>query len=103
HTAPALHADPLSLHDALPIVPRAEGRTLYHRHARQGQRVLHFAHAPATAGYRPGLRSAVPGQFHAGHLRDIAPVEPRTRNRGVVDRKSTRLNSSHVKTSYAVF
>src|SRR3989442_11656323 len=29
--------------------------------------------------------------------------DPQVRNRGTIDRKSTRLNSSHVRISYAVF
>src|SRR5690606_42147770 len=37
-------------------------------------------------------------------LREPAPgPRPRRRQRGERDRKSTRLNSSHVKSSYAVF
>src|SRR5690606_41756505 len=33
----------------------------------------------------------------------VSEVEPFSLNCGVEDRKSTRLNSSHVKTSYAAF
>src|SRR5690606_40591816 len=36
--------------------------------------------------------------FHDATLREVARRDPRT-----LDRKSTRLNSSHVKISYAVF
>src|SRR5690606_41335264 len=37
---------------------------------------------------------------HAVHRVTLAPPRPQIKHR---DRKSTRLNSSHVKTSYAVF
>src|SRR5690606_41015183 len=44
---------------------------------------------------------------HAGHTGPVADPGQRHRERGgaeaVGDRKSTRLNSSHVKISYAVF
>src|SRR5690349_24115953 len=69
---------PLSLHDALPISRRAAPT----------------AHVP---GSRRGRASAAgnPGR-PAGAPRPSAP--PRSG-----DRKSTRLNSSHVEISYAVF
>src|SRR5690349_23378968 len=77
---------PLSLHDALPIsrrrAPRAEAR----RHA-----------APRRAGFRAALQP------------DAQPLDPAQRrllaDDAVLrrDRKSTRLNSSHVEISYAVF
>src|SRR5690606_39711603 len=85
----------LSLHDALPIcvrravrksVLRAEGR----RHVREvpdlegGRRVRHGT-----------LRTGEPG-VRRQEVRQT-PAEGRG------DRKSTRLNSSHVKISYAVF
>src|SRR5690606_41894436 len=50
--------------------------------------------AAVPGGRQPGLRR----DRHAEHG---ASVEPGARAAG--DRKSTRLNSSHVKTSYAVF
>src|SRR5437899_5663711 len=65
----------LSLHDALPISPR---------HPR-----FPAPHTPSTA--RPGstrFRATPPG---------------RVARRGNTDRKSTRLNSSHLGISYAVF
>src|SRR5690349_23656578 len=72
----------LSLHDALPISLRRERRSGYA--ARREGRLL-----------RLGLvrdPRLLPRSFAAG------------RNpRGVGDRKSTRLNSSHVEISYAVF
>src|SRR5439155_15086320 len=66
----------LSLHDALPIFRR--GRS---RRGRAGQ-----------AGAGPGKRDYA-----------IIVLVTRLGLRGVEDRKSTRLNSSHVAISYAVF
>src|SRR5690606_41715371 len=74
----------LSLHDALPICsavgPHGAAARRLHRRAR-----------PRTPGRRPGH---LVGSVSAGTVRQ--PFE-----RGS-DRKSTRLNSSHVKISYAV-
>src|SRR5690606_41671509 len=75
----------LSLHDALPISARhrAGGR---HRLGLPGR----HPGAAGAAGLHGGPLAAA-GARGAGHL-------PAAR-----DRKSTRLNSSHVKISYAVF
>src|SRR5438067_13900041 len=64
----------LSLHDALPISARRQGREARRRQQRQ-----HDAAAPRRGRQR------------------------RIRLLGEEDRKSTRLNSSHVSISYAVF
>src|SRR5690606_41664328 len=72
--APAV--DTLSLHDALPIYDPA-GRL--------------------AGGYRAAARALWPRPAAAGAIRDMA------RPGRIGDRKSTRLNSSHVKSSYAVF
>src|SRR3712207_7624788 len=78
----------LSLHDALPIygavlperaVQRREGHVAAEQPAPGPQR----QRLPAGAGPRPVALE------HDGH--------------GLVDRKSTRLNSSHANISYAVF
>src|SRR5207249_11494817 len=84
----------LSLHDALPIshrriggdielrpVPRAPERATRPRRGHQHRRKRHGRPAAKTAARRPGRRAG----------------------RAVEDRKSTRLNSSHVSISYAVF
>src|SRR5437868_14889983 len=71
----------LSLHDALPISPFVTPAA-----------AKHFLGDPKRTG--PGVR--IPGQVHA-EVRG----SPRARRRR--DRKSTRLNSSHVSISYAVF
>src|SRR5207249_12163566 len=85
-TPPPNHTYTLSLHDALPIfhnrqrsrrdVPRAQGRLCGHRPPGQVQRSLRG--------------------------RGVGPAHGRGRVGGR-DRKSTRLNSSHVSISYAVF
>src|SRR5690606_41870231 len=84
----------LSLHDALPIwrrrrsrasLPPADGRRNRRFRGRRGSASpLRFA-PPRPCPVRPGRRR-------------------RERRRAAgLDRKSTRLNSSHVKISYAVF
>src|SRR5699024_11416503 len=88
-TAPpptALHT--LSLHDALPICRRpAQGDRPGHRRAvRDAAQGGHRELRRAAAADDPVLR------HHAGR----GPQRP-------LDRKSTRLNSSHVSISYAVF
>src|SRR5690606_40203580 len=84
----------LSLHDALPISrsrrrPRARGGAP----ARSRARLAHGARP------REGGRAHRRGGPALGGARARAPRR-RLRRR---DRKSTRLNSSHVKISYAVF
>src|SRR5690606_41917088 len=75
---------------------------------------LFRSHARARAGARPGLFRDVPG-VSPRHPEYAAPCRAAaalalSRNLGahravadLEDRKSTRLNSSHVKISYAVF
>src|SRR3989442_11444709 len=75
----------LSLHDALPISARAPGRSVSCERRWQSRR-------GRTRRVRRG-RLRAPGSL-AGRPR---------RTRRVRDRKSTRLNSSHVRISYAVF
>src|SRR3712207_8549618 len=55
----------------------------------------------ALPGRRPGLRYCTSSIRDRGPLAQLA--EHRTFNPRVVDRKSTRLNSSHANLSYAVF
>src|SRR5690606_40406878 len=80
----------LSLHDALPILRAPVGLVVPY-----GIKCLVFT------GFHEGFRFQLAVEkdiLHQGIDRDI-PIE-----QGVgVDRKSTRLNSSHVKISYAVF
>src|SRR5690606_41851100 len=80
----------LSLHDALPIS--------HHEHARPSRGRLaaplrHGArHVRAARRRRRAHRGAGRGPRARGDSADVR-----------IDRKSTRLNSSHVKISYAVF
>src|SRR5690606_41499637 len=77
----------LSLHDALPILARCD------------------AHAQRAGGCS-GQVSRPSRRYHEGQNR-VRPGGRRARQEGPAqgrqDRKSTRLNSSHVKISYAVF
>src|SRR5436305_11840377 len=84
--APSLGSPALSLHDALPIfVPVRNVGELYAREARDGG-------APGARGDH----HAIGGDVAAISLHRVdAAASP--------DRKSTRLNSSHVRISYAVF
>src|SRR5688500_19206748 len=77
HDPPATHIYTLSLHDALPI-SAAGARTARHRRHHGGRQ------------QRP----------HRGCPVDVAAGRRQLRQR---DRKSTRLNSSHLVISYAVF
>src|SRR5690606_41647394 len=80
---------PLSLHDALPIFPRP-------------------LHRVAVGGGDDGAlirddRHLISGLFDAdGSIGHVGAGQTAARDRAG-DRKSTRLNSSHVKISYAVF
>src|SRR5690606_40404884 len=76
----------LSLHDALPIwAPCSKAPP-------GGSRLSHKAICRGAAGrYRAGTCCPKPGRSGSAH--STIPQ----------DRKSTRLNSSHVKISYAVF
>src|SRR5690606_41389333 len=75
---------PLSLHDALPILRRSE----------PGQE-------PSTW---PMLPSCWYSQYGTVPLtREYSATRTVSQPLAIIDRKSTRLNSSHVKISYAVF
>src|SRR5690606_41261375 len=92
---PTAEPSPLSLHDALPILnqliedrePVLDGRAEVGDLLAEGveQRSARLEHLGQQRSQRRDDRRAEPGE------------------RGAEDRKSTRLNSSHVKISYAVF
>src|SRR5690606_41725241 len=91
----------LSLHDALPICSSA-GRALQSHCRGQGfeSPLLHFRPAPP----RRGPLHVSPPQRATRAPRVTRRTSPASkRHGGERDRKSTRLNSSHVKISYAVF
>src|SRR5699024_11932648 len=75
----------LPLHDALPI---SGGRTSFGP-------LFSSAHFRRAAG--------PPEASHPGLKRPAAADQPLHKGCGRVDRKSTRLNSSHVSSSYGVF
>src|SRR5690606_40033618 len=91
--APTYQSYTRSLHDALPIspgvlvMPEHQQRGLLHRE------VVVVAHLGLAIVQRPLLQRAV-GE------KEVGVGMPR---RLQIDRKSTRLNFSHVKISYAVF
>src|SRR3712207_9188612 len=78
----------LSLHDALPIWPVHDGQ-------QPERRVGHVQHA--------GLIEARAAAGRAPRIDDQRADERPGRDELPVDRKSTRLNSSHANISYAVF
>src|SRR5690606_40550889 len=95
---PALYT--LSLHDALPIYPASRRRQL--RYPRRRGKMLRRFRPP------PGQRVLVQdagGRKYRNHegLRCEEDHHPVPALLPDLDRKSTRLNSSHVKISYAVF
>src|SRR5207253_10845482 len=87
----------LSLHDALPISPWhvPGGQHLGTGLLPHQRRALRRSHCPFAARLVPGRQHPDESQL------ELRPVRPRV-ERGP-DRKSTRLNSSHVAISYAVF
>src|SRR5207302_3986810 len=91
----------LSLHAALPIYPATDGRVPGTGRGPLAARGLVGPHPRLAEAVSAGLRGL-------GRQRDQAAVHGRgpvrgDRRRRDRDRKSTRLNSSHVKISYAVF
>src|SRR5207249_11224757 len=93
----------LSLHDALPIyrrrarAHRAPGRLLREPEAVPERGLLFRDHLRSDADSRRHVSRAVRHRANAGVAGAVAGDAPRQ------DRKSTRLNSSHVSISYAVF
>src|SRR5438067_6376529 len=77
---------PLSLHDALPILGFDAGVVLRHARAAEERRLA------VVAGARVDLHSD-----SSCRIRSLTTIS------AMSDRKSTRLNSSHVSISYAVF
>src|SRR5690606_41486757 len=84
----------LSLHDALPISRAIGVLVLAPVRARD-----------ATAAHRGVIHLGRRAGDALDHARDAADLGDRVEAAlvGIGDRKSTRLNSSHVKISYAVF
>src|SRR5205814_8340892 len=99
----SVHAPPefytLSLHDALPIwLQSAVGRTLLSR----GSRIFH--HGPRARRFlTPNAPFGSKASGKRLYLFGAAADLPADAGKSAADRKSTRLNSSHLGISYAVF
>src|SRR2546430_5709904 len=92
---------PLPLHDALPISSRFEPLARRIRHAWSHG----LAPLPSSLDFENAIRLADDALDAAALCPEDAVAEPMARPEAaaVVDRKSTRLNSSHSQISYAVF
>src|SRR5690606_40995140 len=91
-----------SLHDALPICQRATISGALRKVLDRGElRVVFQPQLALAQGRITGVEALL--RWHSEEHGEIAPVDfiPMAEESG--DRKSTRLNSSHVKISYAVF
>src|SRR5205814_8768190 len=93
HAPSTTHISTLSLHDALPIS---------HEHPRRLRRAVSWSSgfrsfSPARNILQAPSRQQSPSSYSSD--RDSPPVKPQKSR----DRKSTRLNSSHLGISYAVF
>src|SRR5207302_4136189 len=89
---------PLSLHDALPIFVQAmalEGLVELTPASPAGRRAAARLLSQASRSPRAAVRARA--------RRLVTAIGRESRDARRVDRKSTRLNSSHVKISYAVF
>src|SRR5690606_41788718 len=86
----------LSLHDALPILNGADYNDTLVWNTNEDIAVKPFYHAEDLANLPETITSS-PSHWHICETIYVADVIKSK------DRKSTRLNSSHVKTSYAVF
>src|SRR5690606_40585257 len=97
-TPPPSPAYALSLHDALPIFHRAHLDEA-DRNPASGDLPCRLAAGQAGSDHCHRL-------WHSCHLLRVSLPHtriPYSGSRSLSDRKSTRLNSSHVKISYAVF
>src|SRR5690606_41921898 len=83
---PTTYTSTLSLHDALPI-------------CQEGDHVLHVGSCLTDAAHVVHREAPVRRRRHEPSCGSAT----RSPDHGPADRKSTRLNSSHVKNSYAVF
>src|SRR5690606_41824165 len=88
-----------SLHDALPILTALRDRIALLEERLAEQESLHAELAGANIALRDSL-------YRAERVLRVREAQMRALQddlRALKDRKSTRLNSSHVKMSYAVF
>src|SRR5205814_8781973 len=97
HAPPTTQIYPLSLHDALPISePPEKPRGTRLRLGTPPPRSIGCRRSATPSGARPAPTNPLEGESRSG---EDASLERRKRS----DRKSTRLNSSHLGISYAVF
>src|SRR5690606_41056026 len=92
---------PLSLHDALPISP-APGATGTSSYLRRARGAVELGQRQAAVEQR-GQALVVADEQQARTGGPAFGEQQLQEGFAAVDRKSTRLNSSHVKISYAVF
>src|SRR5690606_39986263 len=88
----------LSLHDALPISSTRRISSLSPWYAANASPIVTLGHGRSSTS----ISSPAPSS-PVSITRKYAPGRPASVKRLTQDRKSTRLNSSHVKISYAVF
>src|SRR5207244_12489562 len=96
HT-PATH--PLSLHDALPIFAVNARDAM----PRGGKLTIETRNAELDAAYERRNPEAAPGSYVLLSVTDTGCGMDAETQSHILDRKSTRLNSSHQIISYAVF
>src|SRR5690606_41871262 len=103
HAATTAPRSTLSLHDPLPISSRAGVRRAAHLPHRSFPRQGAGAEPDLLPLREPLPRADLEPPARRERTADDGGVFRRRGSRASLDRKSTRLNSSHVKISYAVF
>src|SRR5690606_40026078 len=94
--------DTLSLHDALPIFPGTVGAAPMQNIGAYGVEIREVISSVEAVEIKTGeLRTFTPEQCAFGYRESV--FKQHLKDQYFIDRKSTRLNSSHVKISYAVF
>src|SRR5690606_41499765 len=100
YATPSTASSALALHDALPIYQLSRDLVVERDEVRDlGARKRLAAHVDEDRARERRVRPPL----HRLRRRRDAPVAAVDRDHPDPDRKSTRLNSSHVKISYAVF
>src|SRR5207253_8663599 len=103
HPTPPTATYTLSLHDALPISSRLTANTATTSRTDVALSRDRYGSTPFGSLNAIGTRSAAPSPSVAIARSAMVSDQGAARNRVGQDRKSTRLNSSHVAISYAVF
>src|SRR5699024_12691265 len=94
---------PLSLHDALPIsLPTIREMTNRCIWIQQGELIMDGDPTEVTKTYT-GYTKRMAAKKYKSAEEYLTKVKSGLNTQQVLDRKSTRLNSSHVSNSYAVF